>query len=431
MATQAASWISKGIALAVVGLIIGVAVGYFVYPAVNPAPSQAPTTGLPSVIKIGALLSLSGDLASYGQTQRAALMLAQQDINAYLNSTRPGVQVQFVIEDTETNPDQALSELQTLAAQGIKFFIGPTTSAELKNIMSYAESNQLLVISTSSTSVELAVNKPFIYRMAPTDKLQAYALARAMLEAGIKYVVIVYRYDSYGKSVATQLSNRAGQLGIQYETISYPPGTKDFSAVVADLNSRVSAAIQKYGAAHVGVELISFDEGALLIQLAVNYPSLTQVRWFGCDATVGTGAYLTSAVAQFNWQTKMIHPIFYPTQTNITQRVKQFIISQLGREPDNFAYGAYDAAWILVLAILQVNSYDPVKVNNILRQVASHYYGATGNVLFDQFNDRIAVDYAFWAIVNVNGTYQWKQVGVWSQSTDSVTYLPAYRSYYS
>jgi len=113
-------------------LIIGVAVGYFVYPAVNPAPSQAPTTGLPSVIKIGALLSLSGDLASYGQTAKAALMLAQQDINAYLNSTRPGVQVQFVVEDTATKPDQALSELQTLAAQGIKFFIGPTTSAELK-----------------------------------------------------------------------------------------------------------------------------------------------------------------------------------------------------------------------------------------------------------------------------------------------------------
>jgi len=89
---------------------------------------------LPSVIKIGAILSLSGDLASYGQTQRAALQLAQIDINNWLATAKPGVQVQFVVEDTATKPDQALSKLQTLAAQGIKFFIGPVTSAELKNI---------------------------------------------------------------------------------------------------------------------------------------------------------------------------------------------------------------------------------------------------------------------------------------------------------
>lgn len=81
MATQA-SWIGRGIALAIVGLIIGVAIGYFVYPAVNPAPAAAPPTGLPSVIKIGALLTLSGDLKSFGEDHQATLNLAQQEINS-------------------------------------------------------------------------------------------------------------------------------------------------------------------------------------------------------------------------------------------------------------------------------------------------------------------------------------------------------------
>ena len=69
----------------------------------------------------------------------------------------------IIYEDTGTNPDTALSELQTLAAQGVKFIIGPVTSAELKNIMNYAQSNQIIVVSASSTSMELAVNKPFVF----------------------------------------------------------------------------------------------------------------------------------------------------------------------------------------------------------------------------------------------------------------------------
>jgi ABC-type branched-chain amino acid transport systems, periplasmic component len=427
MATQAASWISKGIALAVVGLIIGVAVGYFVYPAVNPAPSQAPTTGLPSVIKIGAILSLSGDLASYGQTQRAALQLAQIDINNWLATAKPGVQVQFVVEDTATKPDQALSELQTLAAQGIKFFIGPVTSAELKNIINYAQSNQLIIVSVSSTSMELAVPKPFIFRFDPPDKFQAYAIARAMWEAGIRYVVIVARHDSWGDSLSNGIASRWQQLGGQFEIVQYPPETKDFSAVVADLNSRVSAAIQKYGADKVGVVLNSFDEGHLLIDVAATYPTLSQVRWFGSDATQGAGSFISdTTTAEFNIKTKMIHPVFNPTFNNITLKVRQYIVSQLGRETDNYAYIAYDAAWILVKAILEVNAYDPVKVNQILAQEASSYFGASGWIPLDSNNDRVAGDYAFWTIIKQGGQYKWVEVGIWSSVADSVTYYPEY-----
>ena len=97
MATQTPSWVGRGVTLAIVGLIVGVVIGYFVYPAVNPT-TTAPTTGLPSVIKIGALLALSGDLKSYGETQKAALQLAQIDINNWLATVRPGVQLYTKIQ---------------------------------------------------------------------------------------------------------------------------------------------------------------------------------------------------------------------------------------------------------------------------------------------------------------------------------------------
>jgi len=429
MATQA-SWIGRGIALAIVGLIIGVAIGYFVYPAVNPAPAAAPPTGLPSVIKIGALLTLSGDLKSFGEDHQATLNLVQQEINSWLATVRPGTTVQFVVEDTAAKPDQALSQLQVLAAQGIKFVIGPLSSAELKNILSYAESNQIVVVSQSSTSMELAINKTFVFRFIPPDKYQGPAIAKIMWDAGIKHAIIVNRHDSWGDGLASYVSQRFQQLGGTFEQISFPPETKDFSAIVADLNNRVQAAIQQYGAAHVGVNLISFEEGQLLLDVAANYPALKQVRWFGSDGTAGSAAFVSDpTVAQFSIQTKFVHTIFTPAFTSITQKVESYIKSTLGREPDSYSYVVYDIAWVLIKAIVEVNAYDSVKVAKILPQVADSFYGASGWIYLDVHHDRAIGDYGIWTIVSQGGTYTWVLIGTYSPVSDSATYFPAYQSY--
>jgi len=56
-----------------------------------------------------------------------------------------------------------------------------------------------------------------------------------MWEAGIRYVVIVARHDSWGDSLSNGIASRWQQLGGQFEIVQYPPETKDFSAVVARL----------------------------------------------------------------------------------------------------------------------------------------------------------------------------------------------------
>jgi hypothetical protein len=129
-------------ALLVVGLIIGGLVGIFAAPLVTPPQTQTitqfqtiistttrvttvtaggappPTTPLPSLveqnavklgtglpyipaslvnkksslsgeIRVGALLSLSGDLRTFGENHKAALELARDDINAWLSRTNP------------------------------------------------------------------------------------------------------------------------------------------------------------------------------------------------------------------------------------------------------------------------------------------------------------------------------------------------------
>jgi branched-chain amino acid transport system substrate-binding protein len=78
--------------LAVVLLVVGLAIGAFALgPAVAPARTETVrvtervtvAAGLTGEVTIGALLPLTGDLASYGENSRAALELALQEINNY------------------------------------------------------------------------------------------------------------------------------------------------------------------------------------------------------------------------------------------------------------------------------------------------------------------------------------------------------------
>ncbi len=438
VASRGVSWLARGIALAIIGLIIGIAVGYAVYPAITP-PSVVTTTvgaqtvtvtttqqvgALPSVITIGAILPLSGDLATFGQNWRAALDLAKNDINDWLRTARPGVTIEFQVEDTATRPAQALDKLQSLYARGIKFVIGPASSGELTNILKYAQDNQIIVISPSSTAVGLAVEKPFIFRFCPNDKFQGVALARAMIQAGIKYLYQVYRQDIYGQGLATATLDRFKQLGgVVLDSVGYPAETKDFSAIVATMNDKIKSAIAQYGADKVGVHLIAFEEGALLFKVATEYPDLRKVKWFGSDGTAGSGEFLKDpAVVQFSIDTKFLNTIFAPTKSVLTDRVRDYVKQVRGVEPDAYTYIVYDIAWVIVKAILEASSVDTVKVEKVIPQVASSFFGASGWILLDATHDRISADYGLWVVLTKGGKTDWYQVGLYSGTTDSVSY---------
>ncbi|MCS7117885.1 MAG: ABC transporter substrate-binding protein, partial [Thaumarchaeota archaeon] len=114
------------VALLVVGLVIGaLALGPALSPAREVVRTVAQTTtvvretvrtevrtvtapaGLRGEIQIGALLPLTGDLASYGENSRAALELAEREVNDYLRSIGAGFTIRVVVEDTETKPETA------------------------------------------------------------------------------------------------------------------------------------------------------------------------------------------------------------------------------------------------------------------------------------------------------------------------------------
>lgn len=83
----------------IAGMVLCLAV---LFPAVSAVPADTGTD-----FAVGALLPLSGESATHGISARAALEIAQSDINEYLARMGRDMRVAVEIRDTRSDPDTA------------------------------------------------------------------------------------------------------------------------------------------------------------------------------------------------------------------------------------------------------------------------------------------------------------------------------------
>jgi len=411
----------KLIAVLIVGVLIGAALGYFLAPkpaTVEEKPPEA-VSKIPKKIKIGLLLDLSGPLATTGKRMEWAMQMAKEDIDAYLKSIGVDAEVEFLIEDTTINPEVALKKLQSLAAQGVKFVIGPMASSEVLSCKSFADSNKILIVSPSSTFPGLAVADDMVFRFVPTDIFQGKALARIIIDAGYKNLGIIYRKDAWGEGLMDAVKSNYEALGGNIASlVPYDPDAKDLSSEIRKLSDELK------GLSDAAVLLISFEtDGVMAMRAASEDPVLSKLEWFGTD---GTAYMLTISEQAGDFAVKVggfKSTIFAPTESSKFLEFKQEFNSRFGDNPDTYTCNSYDAAWVIVLSIIQVGEYDAEKVAKVFASVANNYFGVSGWTVLDENGDRVGGDYEIAAIKSVNGKFEWVRVGVYSLSSDTVQWL--------
>ncbi|MCE4611732.1 MAG: penicillin-binding protein activator [Desulfurococcales archaeon] len=380
-------------------------------------------------ITIGALLPLTGDLQSYGVRAKAAVEVAVDDMNKYLEQQNAWFRLELVVADTQTKPDVAVQQFNSLVAQGIKFIVGPMTSAEVKKLKELADQNNVLLISPSSTAIELAIPGDNVFRFCPADDVQSKAIGALARDLGIKAVVIINRADTWGEGLAKATKSVLESLGIEVKNVySYNPESPNFSAIASSAANDVKALVSEYGYDKVAVIAIGFKEVVQLFKQAANYKELREVAWFGSDGTANLSEFIKDPVAaEFSMETLFINPIFSPAATETQLRVKDEVKAKIGEEPDAYSYAAYDAVVALTLALLKVGPKgSPDELVNAVKQVlpeittSDEFAGmaATGKFPLNDAGDRATADYDWWIIYKVGGKPEWVKVGVYKGVED-------------
>jgi branched-chain amino acid transport system substrate-binding protein len=377
---------------------------------------------------IVSLVPLTGVLSTYGENSKKATELAAEDVNAWLEAEGKGWRLNLVADDTGTDGPTALSKMQTWFGNGVKFFSGPQASGEAMACLEFANSNKILFVSQSSTSPALAIADDWLFRFCTTDALQGPAIARVAAEAGVKHLIFSWRGDTWGDGLQSASAAAAGKLNIQIypQALRYDPLLEEFTKEAALLDGYVKDLVGKgVPLKEIGFCIIAFEEIAPFMVAADAYPQLREIVWIGSDGTVKSEALISSAVAsKFAADTKFISSMNRPeafVATSKHEHVKNSLTERLGREPDAYAFNAYDIIWALALAIDEVG-YDSEKVRAILPRVADEWskqYGASGHVVLNAAGDRAFADYDLWLI---NDKIEWEFVGYYESPKDKINW---------
>ncbi|MFI8564977.1 ABC transporter substrate-binding protein [Rhodococcus sp. NPDC078407] len=224
-------------------------------------PEQATAGAAPVTdpLVVGTLLPNTGSLAFLGPPEVAGVQLAVNDINA-----AGGVLDQPVTlipgDSGDTTTDTANTTVDRLLAGGADVIVGAASSAVSLQVIDKITSAGVVQISPANTSDQFVcyADSGLYFRTAPTDVLQAQALADLIAQDGAQRVSILALNDPYGTGLANNTVENLEAAGIasdQLQTIIYDPNAQSYNAEIDDVNNFAPDA----------VAVIGFDESARII----------------------------------------------------------------------------------------------------------------------------------------------------------------------
>ena len=312
-------------------------------------PEQATAGGTPDTnpLVVGTLLPNTGSLAFLGPPEVAGVQLAINDINE-----AGGVLDQPVTlipgDSGDTTTDTANTTVDRLLAGGADVIVGAASSAVSLQVIDKITSAGVVQISPANTSDQFVcyADSGQYFRTAPTDVLQAQALAQLIAEDGAQRVSILALNDPYGTGLAANAVENLEAAGIpsdQLQTIIYDPNAQSFNAEIDDVNHFTPDAMA----------VIGFDESARIItrmhEVGIGPSDGTLV--YGVDGNMGNA--LGESVAPGLLDTMRGTTPLTDVGTEFQDRLKTVDPALVDF---NYAGESYDAVVIPALAAVQAGS---------------------------------------------------------------------------
>ena len=222
--------------------------------------SETSDSGSAEGLNIGTLLPETGALAFLSEPLVLAVDMAIRDINAAGGVN--GADVTLTKGDSGTDPDIANTTVDRLLTENVDAIVGAAASGITGSVIEKITSAGVTQCSPSNTAAGLGTSGDdgYYFRTAPSDDLQAPALANVVLGDGYTNVAVVSRADDYGVGFNAEFEPAvaAGGGTIVYSE-PYAPESTSFDDVVADVIASGPDA----------VVIVAFEEGVQLIQAMV------------------------------------------------------------------------------------------------------------------------------------------------------------------
>ncbi|MFA6064403.1 MAG: ABC transporter substrate-binding protein [archaeon] len=164
-------------------------------------------------ILIGVIQPLTGNAANFGQSGKAALLLAQEEINS--NGGINGNKIKLIFEDSHCSSEAATTAAQKLIeVDRVSAIIGGNCSSETLAIAPIAEKAKVLVLSNGSSSPAISDSGDYIFRDYPSDSVSGKIAAEyAYNVLGARSAAILYWQSNWPMGIKKVFKETFENLG--------------------------------------------------------------------------------------------------------------------------------------------------------------------------------------------------------------------------
>lgn len=335
--------------IAVIALV-SVLVAYFKY---NQPPVKK------EIVKIGIILPLTGDAASYGKSLQEGIMTADSLLNDSL-----GFDLEIIYEDSKAEPQQAVSAMNKLiSADKVNSVIGDMFTSTTLAIAPIAEKNNILLLSPTGSANEISKGKKQVFRIYPSEIEEGNTLSSFYKEkfSTQKSAIIVANEDAM-KNVVSTIKANLGASSVVFES-SFNKGITDFKNIISSIPKNIT-----------NVFIIGYlNDAALLMKQCkelnktyafLGISTLYDKQFIDLTKNVSNGVYLTAPYFSLKSE-----------NTNVNKFVSKYK-SIYKKDPNVWAGYGYDALNIIVKVLIdsKSQSIEPFKAMESIK----NYDGVTG-----------------------------------------------------
>ena len=334
-------------------------------------------------VKIGSGEPKSGGIAHIGKDNENGVQLAINEINAKGDLIIGGKKVKLVLvgEDDAADPKQGTIVAQKLVDEKVAAVVGHATSGVSIPANAVYSAAGFVQVSPSSTdpTYTLKSNKTpkgsvSSYRVVATDAQQGPALAKYMLNHGVKTIAIIDDSTQYGKGLADQVEKSmkdAGATVVAREATS--DKTSDFKALLTKIKSLNPDYVFWGGMDDTGATLAKQLKELGLNSKLAGADGLCTAKFMELSGAAGKGAVCSQAGMPLE---KM------PKGAEFSANYEKTFP---GQKVQIYAPFAYDATYAIVAAMKLANSVEPEAIAAAMPKVAIE--GLIGPIAFDEKGD--------------------------------------------
>lgn len=337
-----------------------------------------------STVSIGLLAPMHGPKMAEGAAMVAAARMALQDSTQH--PLPGGRHVELAIGDESGPAWGHVSDviLQLVLQRNVVALITSSDGRDTHVSEQVGNRIGIPILTLSNDATITQVDIPWIFRVAPSDAVQAQTIAANIYgERGLKRVIVIFEGDHDGRGGAAAMRQSASLLGAPVpEQLVLDSQKPDFSSVVSRIQADSAQAIVFWTRADVAQRLL-----ALLRASGIRIPFYLSQQ----AAQSGSGLMVASTSEKRESAAAPTAAWTIAGREEDTAARKSFAtqyLKQTGRPPSAAAAEAYDAVCLTVRA-LRLAGPNRARVRDQLARTRS-YPGASGNVIFDREGNNTA-----------------------------------------